>query len=183
MKRSFQSLVLPAWVALLVASCSTYDYNHDFDPAVDFSKYKTYMWMQAADPGQPHPTGMNELLEKRFVAAIDANMAAKGYTKTDAAPADFIVHFMGTTAEKVDFTSYYTGWGYYGWYGGTQVEARSYTEGTIIIDVFDAQTKSMAWRGTVTGVLDPSATPEERNMRIEEVVAGVMQRFPPGPPR
>lgn len=179
MHHAFRGSVVAAWAALTLAGCATFDYTHDFDPGVDFKTYKTYMWMQVADPEQQHATGMNELLEKRFVAAIDATLASKGFTKTETPPADFVVHFVGTTAEKVDFTSYYTGWGYYGWYGGTQVVAQPYTEGTLIIDVFDAQTKAMAWRGTATGAVNPAASPEEREARIQDVVAGVLQSFPP----
>ena len=178
----FRKWMATIWIATALAGCSTFEYNHDFDPAVDFTKYKTYMWMQVADPAQAHPSGMNELLEKRFAAAIDENLAAKGFTKTETPPADFVVHFVGTTSQKVDFNSYYTGWGYYGWYGGTQVEAVSYTEGTLILDMFDAKTKAMAWHGTVTGVVNPTASPEERNARIQDAVHGLLQRFPPGPP-
>jgi len=179
MQHAFRRSVVAVCVAMTLAGCSTFEYNHDFDPAVDFKAYKTYMWMQVAAPEQQHPSGMNELLEKRFIAAIDATLASKGFTKSETAPADFVVHFVGTTAEKVDFTSYYTGWGYYGWYGGTQVVAQPYTEGTLIIDVFDATSKAMAWRGTATGAVDPTISPEERNMRIQDVVAGVLQSFPP----
>lgn len=168
--------------AAALAGCSTIEYNQDFDPQIDFSKYKTYMWMQVADPAQQHPTGVNELLEKRFIAAIDENLTAKGCTKTETPPTDFVVNFVATTQNKVDFNTYYTGWGYYGWYGGTQVEAYSYTEGTLIIDIFDAATKAMAWRGTATATINPSASPEQRNVRIQEAVAGIFQKFPPGPP-
>ena len=169
--------------SIVITGCAGISYNHDFDPAVDFTKYKTYSWMEVAEPGSSRPRGMSELVEKRIVAAIDENLASKGYTKQATGPTDFVVHFMGTTQEKVDFNTYYTGWGYYGWYGGSQVVADQYTEGTLVIDVFDSGTKGLAWRGTATGTIDPGATTEQRNVRIQEAVAGIFQRFPPGPPR
>ena len=172
-----------AFVAgIAIAGCSSIAYNHDFDPAVDFTKYKTYTWMEVAEPEKQRPRGMSELVEKRIVAAVDENLARKGYTKQATGPTDFVVNFMATTQEKIDFTSYYTGWGYYGWYGGSQVVADQYTEGTLIIDIFDTGTKGLAWRGTGTGTVDPGASAESRNLRIQEAVAGIFQRFPPGPP-
>ncbi len=178
--RHSRSLALVAWIA--TAGCSGISYNHDFDPAVDFTKYKTYTWMEVAEPGQQRPRGMSELVEKRIVAAIDENLASKGYTKQATGPTDFVVHFVVTTQEKVDFNTYYSGWGYYGWYGSSQVVADQYTEGTLVIDVFDSGTKGLAWRGTATGTIDPGATAEQRNLRIQDAVAGIFQRFPPGPP-
>ena len=184
MGRAVRSYTLAgvSFAAIAIAGCASFTYNHDFDPAVDFSKYKTYVWIEVADPATPHPRGMNELIEKRIAATIDETLASKGYTKRQEGPADFVVNFIGTTQQKVDFNTYYTGWGYYGWHGGTQVEAYQYTEGTLIIDILDASTKGLSWRGTVSGTLEPTATPEQRNARIATAVAGIFQRFPPGPP-
>ena len=51
----------------------------DYDKAVDFSKYRTYAWRS----GQPAP---NPLVDKRILNAIDGQLAAKGWTKTDSSP-------------------------------------------------------------------------------------------------
>ncbi len=59
------------------------------------------------------------------------------------------------------------------------MQAYQYTEGMLILD---ANTKGLSWRGTVTGTLEPTATPEQRNARIATAVSGAFQRFPPGPP-
>jgi len=166
--------------AVALVGCSGISYNHDFDPAADFSKYKTYAWMEVADPSRAQNRGVSELIEKRIVAAVDENLAARGCSKRTAPPVDFVVNFMLTAQEKIDFNTYYTGWGYYGWYGGTQVEARQYTEGTLIVDVFDAQTKELAWRGMAQGTIDPSLSPEQRSARINQAVSGILNRFPPG---
>ena len=50
-----------------------------------------------------------------------------------------------------------------------------------MMDVYgqDYLSKAMAWRGTATGAVDPTVSPEERNLRIQDVVAGVLQSFPP----
>jgi hypothetical protein len=165
---------------LAFAGCSGISYNHDFDPSADFAQYETYVWMEVADPSRAQNRGVSELIEKRVVAAVDENLAVQGFRRREEAPADFVVNFMLTTQDKIDFNTYYTGWGYYGWYGGTQVEARQYTEGTLILDVFDARTKELTWRGMAQGTIDPSMSPEQRSARINQVVANILKRFPPG---
>lgn len=179
MRRPFRSFL---WMLLFGAAfvgCSGISYNHDFDPAEDFSHYKTYVWMEKADPSRAQDRGVNELIEKRVAAAVDETLESKGFTKREEPPVDFVVNFMFTTQEKIDFNTYYTGWGYYGWYGGTQVEARQYTQGTLIVDVFDAKTKELAWSGMAQGTVDPSYSPEQRNERIRQAVAGILRPFPP----
>ena len=173
---SYLSVLLGA--AVLVGS-SGMSFNHDFDPSTDFTQYNTYVWMEVADPSRTQNRGVSELIEKRITAAVDETLAAQGYAKREEAPVDFVVNFMLTAQERIDFNTYYTGWGYYGWYGGTQVEARQYTEGTLIVDVFDATTKELTWRGMAQGTIDPSLSPEQRNARIHQAVSGILKRFPP----
>ena len=169
--------------AVAMAGCSTISYNYDFDPAMDFSKYKSYAWIEVVEPSRTLQRGVSQLVEKRIITSVDKTLASKGYTKKEEGPADFVVHFMGTTQEKVDFDTYYTGWGYHGWYGATATQAYSYTEGTLIIDFFDGASKQQVWRGMAQGTIDPNISPEGRNARIDEAVQGIFQRFPPGPPR
>jgi hypothetical protein len=35
------------------------------------------------------------------------------------------------------------------------------------------------WRGTATGIVDPTATPEERQQTIRDAVREVLSEFPP----
>lgn len=167
-------------VGSVLAGCSSVSYNSDFDPQLDFTSYETYAWLEPADEQATRGRGPSPLVEKRIVSEIDEALDAKGFRKATSRPPDFLVNFLVTTQQKIDFDSYYVGWGYYGWYGGTQVSARQWTEGTIIIDVIDAKSKELAWRGWATAAVDPDIRQEERNRRIREVVQGTLKPFPPG---
>ena len=56
--------------------------------------------------------------------------------------------------DKVDVQSWGYGYGYgpgryHGtWGGGGGIETYNYTEGTLIIDIVDASSKQLVWRGT-----------------------------------
>jgi len=74
-------LILLAIALLFVAvtSAVAQDVRYDFDKDKDFSKYKTYKWVPIKDADQP-----NELTAKQITAAIDAELANKGLTKTES---------------------------------------------------------------------------------------------------
>ncbi len=67
-------------------------------------------------------------------------------------------------------------WG--GWRGGPTYIARPYTEGTIIIDVVDARTKALLWRGR--GRSATSDDPMEFQKSIRHAVLAIVKKFPAG---
>jgi uncharacterized protein DUF4136 len=167
---------------LLGACAAGITYNHDFDPSANFTQLHTYIWAQA--PAGDEPRGVNPLIERRVVAAIDSQLAAKGYTLSNSGEGDFAVNFTITTSQQTDYNTYYTGMGYYGgWYGGmgmgsSSTHATVTTNGTFIMDIFDTRTRNLIWRGTAKGTVEPEASMEQREIRIREAVAGVLQPFP-----
>ncbi len=115
---------------------------------------------------------------QRVGAAVEAQLKAKGYVPAEGAP-DFLVATYVGQLSRIQVTD----WGYgYGpraaWYGGG-VDVYQYEEGSLIVDIVDARSKRLVWRGTATAIVDPGATPEERTERIQEAVAKVFKDFPP----
>ena len=181
MKRKQRVGIFPilGTVALAIAGCSGISYNHDFDPQFDFSRFETYVWAQPKDQSATGQRGVDELTEKRIIAAVDRELENKGYRKISSGQPDFVVNFYVTTQDKIDVSTYYTGWGYYGWYGGTQTYVTQWTEGTLVIDFIETAENDLAWRGWARGAVEPNLTPERRTEAINEVVAGILKRFPP----
>jgi hypothetical protein len=162
-----------ALLALLAAACSSVSTSHDYDLAYDFGKLKRYQWAKrtGADEGNP-------LIVQRVRAAVDAQLAAKGYARADSG-ADFLVAAYTGRQSRIQVTDWGYGYGPYGrWYGGP-VDVYEYEEGSLILDVVDAPSKKLVWRGAATAIIDPDATPEERTKRINEAIAKVLAKFPP----
>ena len=115
-KLTFFASVFLAVVLLMfgvVGVAVAQDVRYDFDKNQDFSKYKTYKWVPIKGADQP-----DELTSKKVTAAIDAELAKKGLTKTDADTADLYIGFQTAIGSEKQFTSYNTGWGYGGGWGG-----------------------------------------------------------------
>ncbi len=160
------------------AGCSSTSYNFDFDPEVSFADYRTWAWIEEVVPDEQHDRGMDPLIERRFVNRIETELELKGYQKPRSGMPDFVVNFVLTTQEKVDVRSHYAGWGYYP-YGGMQTTARQWTEGTLIIDIIDVRSEEVVWRGWAKGSLESNMSSEQITKGVDEVVTGILGRFPP----
>ena len=91
-----------------------------------------------------------------MVAALDKAIAAKGWKKVDeGGEADIHVIVHGATDTKHSANTFYSGgmggYGYrYGGMGGgtATTTVSEYTVGTLVVDMFDAKTKNLVFRGT-----------------------------------
>ena len=169
-----------------VSAVVAQDVRYDFDKDKDFSKYKTYKWVAIKDADQP-----DDLTSKKITAAIDAELATKGLTKTDADTADLYIGYQTAIGKEKEFTSYNTGWGYGpgwggGWYGGggmstTYASTSTVYIGQLDISMYDSAQKHLVWRGVASKTLDPKAKPEKKEKNITKAVAKLLKNFPPNP--
>ena len=172
-------LVIAVGAALLVSACSGISTTTDFDPAVDFSAFSTYDWIDSQGE-------IDNITSSRIRTSVDALMAERGFTKSSSNP-DVAVSYQVTSAERRSFNTVNAGWsGGYGWGGwgmglGTSTTTENvWTEGSLILAIFDVGTKNLVWTGTATTDIDGSRTPEERQSLVDSAVGKMMQDFPPG---
>lgn len=162
--------------AIAAAQKTTYD----FDKSAPFTQFRTYSWKSGT------PT-KNELVDKRIVAAIESQLAAKGFVKDDTSPDVFVLFHMAFDEEK-DISSFSSGPMYgpygYGWGGGwgttsTDVRVRTILLGTLAVDLVDAKNKAVVWRGLGTKEVNTTAKPEKRDENITKAVEKIFKNYPP----
>lgn len=172
----------------LLTGCATIRTGSHQDESVSFGQYRTFAWI-AADPiilGAGEQPPISPLSRKKIVQAIEDELRKKGFTySANPDQADFVVSYTVGTREKIDSTSYpraYSGeWGWHIYgrhYYLTEVEHRSYTEGTLGIDIFDGATKQPVWHGWATKTISISDR-QNPSPSIQKAVAGIIERFPP----
>ena len=169
-----------------VSVAAAQDVRYDFDKEKDFSKYKTYKWVDIKGADQ-----IDDLTSKQIQSAIDAELATKGLTKTDAETADLYIGYQTAIGQEKQFTSYNTGWGYGpgwggGWYGGggsttTYGSTSTVYVGQLDLSVYDSANKQLVWRGVATKTLDPKPKPEKKQKNVTKAVAKLLKNFPPKP--
>jgi len=177
-------LVLP--LAALVG-CSGIRIDTDYDPAADFSTLKTWAWVPASARRGGDPRIVNDLVDARIRAAVEAGLASRGYRKVSSG-SDFVVTYHAGLERKIQVDRLYGSGGYYPYrdwhyYGGGETVVREYDEGTLLLDVIDAKQKTLVWRGSARAVVDEAATPEQREAKIRAAVEKMLDRFPPQGPK
>ena len=185
-------------LALLLSACETMQVSHDYNPAVDFAKFRTWAWKDPAVQYQPNnPMLRSDLTEQRIVQAISGQLDQRGLRPAAAgSKPDLQVQAWLIVANRQEqvVTNYGYGgpwggpWGGYwggpweGYWGAPMYnETRNvvYQVGTLQIDLIDAKDGKLVWRGSAEKVIDSSPTPSERSAAINEAVTKILSTYPP----
>lgn len=167
-------------VVVALSSCSSLRTASDYDKNVDFRAYKSYSFY---DKGLAR-LRLNDLDKRRLMAALDAEMAAKGFVKAEGKP-DFLVNLVLVSRERTEVYNYGPGyygmgWGW-GWrggfWGGGFNNVNQFTEGTIIIDFLDPQQKKLFWHGLGSGLNMDNY--KKREERFQTGVKEILAQYPP----
>lgn len=169
------------FITAVAASCSSIRVSSDYDDKAEFTQYNTYGYFkEGIDKAE-----ISDLDKKRIMRAIDDEFTKKGFTKSDKP--SLLVNIFTKARREVDVNqwgAYGPGWGWgYGWgwgpgfWGGNYTSVTTSTEGTLHIDLIDANKKELVWQGVGTGVL--TLDRDKKQERINEFVAEIMKQFPP----
>lgn len=175
-------------IVFLISSCSTVRVASDYDQDVNFTEYKTYAFYK---PGIDQ-ADVSDLDKKRILRAIETEMDAKGFTKSQNP--ELLVSIFTKAKERVDVYQNNWGWGglwgpwggawggpwggMWGWGGAYGNTVSRTTQGTLYIDLIDASKKQLVWQGQGTAPL-VSNNIDKRNERIREIVREIMTVYPP----
>jgi hypothetical protein len=156
----------------------------DFDHRADFAQYKTYSW-QEIKPA-------NSLWDSRIKDAVDGQLQAKGWTPV-ASGGDVAIVAVKMTETQRSLQTFYNsfgngfgggGWGWRGFggfgdsFGDSTTTEHDYKEGTLVIDMFDAKTKQLIWRGSAEDMISDKVSKNEKN--LNKGVDKMFKDFPPG---
>ena len=167
--------------AILVAACSSIKVSYDYDGQADFAKYKTYAFSEDA---LKLPIG--DLNRDRVLKAVETELAAKGFTKSDNPDTWVDLHVkaeqkMDATATTTPTYGYGGPWryGYGGGFSTTQIDYNQYIEGTLFVNLVDKSTEKIVWQGRATKTLDEDASAEKREANINSAVKQIFTKYPP----
>jgi hypothetical protein len=184
-------LSMIALLILFVSGCAV----TDIDREVNFNGYRKYAWKKA-DVDVVNPIYESDLINKKIETVVQEEFAKKGIVLANNNKPDFFVNYNIRTEKKQQTINNYQGLGYYpfwglgwGWrmpymmgypsygYGGMPY-TREYTQGTLILDVVDAHSNKLVWRGSVSGNVD---NVKNLQRQIEKGVKAIMKKYPGQP--
>ena len=144
--------------------------------------------VQVQDLLHRDPEGVGEPAdEQRAIAATDSALKSRGWTSVQALDqANAAVLINGVKQQQESATTMYSGggyggWGYRGWGGGGMQTATTSTStwntGTLIVDIFDVQSKQLLFRGQGQATISDKRTRTPSN--VYKALAKMFKDFPP----
>jgi len=163
----------------IFGSCTSVRVATDYDKQANFNTYNSFAFYK---PGIDQAK-ISDLDKKRILRAIDANLSAKGMSKSESPT--LLVSIFTKERERVDVynNNFGYGWGWNPWWygrGGWGNTVSTSTEGSLYIDLIDAKTNELVWQGIGSSRLYTGSDIERREEKIREVVAEILAEYPPG---
>jgi len=168
MKDSRLAAVLGLCLGLaLASSAAAAEVKVDYDSHADFALYKTWSWRTGT--AAPNPVS-----DKRIREDIEARLTARGMTRVEkGGTLEVVYHAAGENQISVDKLGYKE--------PSFQTEAtrvKYVRAGSILLDMIDAASGKVVWRGQAQEVADPTYTDVIR--KIDSTMDKLFEHFPPG---
>jgi hypothetical protein len=155
MRSKSARFVLAAISFLFATTLSAQHVKTHYDRSANFAQYKTYSWEQVKT--------REPLDVDRIKSAVNAALAAKGWTRVESDGDVRIVAIEG-------------GWRWRG-FGAFGPTTDTYEDRTLTVDLIDAKTKKLLWRGSSTDRLSNNSDKNIKN--LDEGVEKLFKKFPP----
>jgi hypothetical protein len=173
------TLTIAAIGTIGIAGCATMHVSSHVERGLDVSRYHTYDW----GPAEALPDGDARLERDPFFqdhlrGEVEKAMATRGFEWATADAPDLLLHYHANITERIDVNRLDAPRGYCG-ERGCDVPTVQYEAGTLVIDVIDARTNRLIWRGwaqdAVRGMLDNQ---DAMARQINEAVTRMFAEFP-----
>jgi Domain of unknown function (DUF4136) len=164
-------LVVPLFLIALTAAVFADNVKTDYDHSAKFNQVKTYSWAKIKTA--------NSIWDDRVKGAIDKELAAKGWTQVPSGGDVSLVAIEKTSIQQQYDTFYddFGGFRRFGGFGESTTSVDNYKVGTLMVSMFDGNSKQLIWRGTSSGAL--SGNPEKNTKQLDKDVAKMFKNFPP----
>jgi hypothetical protein len=165
-------------LALISVGASKYKAHVDFDTSVDFSTIRTFAYYDTietsvADDAPP----VHEMIRLLIVR----HLKKSGLQEVESDPDVYVTyHTDPNQAMRMNTTLYqyhYSANWFWSPYWGSGMDVASYTQGTLIVDLWKPDTQELIWRGTVIGVVPDNPTPEKAQKVIEQAIDAIAKEW------
>jgi hypothetical protein len=157
----------------------------DYDTEFDSTGKDTFAW---APTSETSLANTDPLLHSRIVNGIEYYLTMSGKHEVETDPALYVTYHTNTQ-EKVNINTSSYGYGYpgswggyygRGYYGGgmgtSSTTVSSYELGTLVVDVWDAETKKLIWRGTANNITI-TQNPEKMKKKLDKALKKMLDTW------
>lgn len=175
----------------VLAGCSSNQpvYEFDYDQNYDFGQLETYRWYDDVVDNRLAAYRQYNGSDHRIRDAVARELKKKGIVEAKGNQADIWLNYQLSKQQTQKISGQdggvHGGVGM-GTYGSavsvgysTGPRVRVYEDGTAILDVIDAETKKIVWRGVAEGRLKNDRDLDDKRRATAEVISAVLAEFPP----
>ncbi len=165
-----------AIVGAVAGACATMQVSSYVRRGQDFSKYHTYAWapedqLRTGDPRLDN----NPFFLQRLEADVDKDLARRGLEKVATDSPDLLIHYHVNINQEVNANQLDLAYGY----ECQNCEPYVYDAGTLLLDLVDARSNALVWRGWSEGTMDNAIDNQDFMERsIDDSVAKILARLP-----
>jgi len=144
--------------------------------ATRLSRYHTFFVLQGSSSG-------NEDTDRLIRSDIETAMDARGWVDVPRDEAQAVVVTHAATAGDRSYEAFYRGWGGWPWKdspGASAATTMEYKPGTLVVDIFDAESKEALWSGVAPDAA--LANPDQSRRTAEKAIVKMFESFPSSEP-
>lgn len=166
--------------AMTAAGCATMSVSSHVEPGLNMVQYQTFDW----GPADALPTGDARLdqdpaFNDWVQGAVEIGLARRGLVlAASGAEPDLRIHYHANISERINVNTADQSFGFCDG-EGCEPPVTSYEAGTLVIDVVDARTNRVIWRGWAQdSIADELEDPDKMEETIQEAVTRMLARLP-----
>ena len=179
LRLSINSL-LAIGMATIAAGCATtsMSVSSHVRRDVDVAQYRTYAW----GPADALPTGdprldRNPDFQDYVQGAVEKQLAARGFRPSTSDAPDLLIHYHASIDTRIDVSRSEHE---YERCQGADCSSwiQDYEAGTLVLDVVDARTNRLIWRGWAQDIVEAFENRDRMARKVAEAVRRMMATFP-----
>lgn len=170
--------LMAALMLITLSGCAS-NVVTDYNSATEFGSYSSWAFADNNDS-----SGFVSLDGARVQNAVESELDRKTMKKVADDEADLLVSYRVEKVDRLDTTglSYGLGLGRgaFGFGFSTAPPVREVQEGKLVVELVDSETSQVVWRGVSKRYLNEDQSPQYRRELIDEVIADMFAKYPPG---
>ena len=149
-----------------------------YDKAADFGAIKTFAYFETLDTSVVDSAPpVHEMIKLLIISKLQ-----DGGLKWVEEDPDVLVtyHTDENQAMRMNTTLYHYHYSANWWWSplwGSGMDVTSFTQGTLVVDIWDPKTEELLWRGAVVGVVPDDPSPAKAQKTIEKALNLMSKEF------
>jgi hypothetical protein len=165
---------------LLTAPAVAQEIHIDYDRWARFTTFKTFAWYPTDETSL---LGVSDMMHEHIKNAIITQLSSGRLKQVDEDP-DLYVTYHTSAREAMRLDTTYWGYGfpsswywdpYWGGMGMTTTTAHTYTEGILIVDIWNAREETLVWRGSAIAAVSPD--PAKNRKKVDKAIKKLAKKW------